>query len=38
VIVAGAIILLAAMDALGYDRLIVSEKDLLDGMVMRGIG
>ena len=38
VIVGGAIILLAAMDALGYDRLIVSEKDLLDGMVMRGIG
>jgi exopolyphosphatase / guanosine-5'-triphosphate,3'-diphosphate pyrophosphatase len=38
VIVGGAIILLAAMDTLGYDRLIVSEKDLLDGLVMRGAG
>ncbi len=38
VIVGGAIILLAAMDALGYDKLIVSEKDLLDGLVMRGLG
>jgi exopolyphosphatase/guanosine-5'-triphosphate,3'-diphosphate pyrophosphatase len=38
VLVGGAIILLAALDALGYDRLIVSEKDLLDGLVMRGVG
>lgn len=38
VIVGGAVILLAAMEALGYDRLTVSERDLLDGLVLRGIG
>jgi exopolyphosphatase / guanosine-5'-triphosphate,3'-diphosphate pyrophosphatase len=35
VIVAGAAILLAALDTLGFDRLTVSERDLLDGMIMR---
>ena len=35
VIVAGTAILLAAMDTLGFDRLTVSERDLLDGMIIR---
>jgi exopolyphosphatase / guanosine-5'-triphosphate,3'-diphosphate pyrophosphatase len=35
VVVAGAAILLAAMETLGFDRLTVSERDLLDGMTMR---
>ena len=34
VIVAGAVVLLAAMDALGYESLTVSERDLLDGLVL----
>lgn len=38
VIVGGAAILLAAMETLGYDRLTVSERDLLDGLVLRGAG
>ena len=36
VIVAGAIIVQAAMETLGYDELTVSERDLLDGLVLRG--
>jgi exopolyphosphatase/guanosine-5'-triphosphate,3'-diphosphate pyrophosphatase len=36
VIVAGAAILLAAMEALGYAGLTVSERDLLDGLMLRG--
>jgi exopolyphosphatase/guanosine-5'-triphosphate,3'-diphosphate pyrophosphatase len=36
VIVAGAVILLAAMETLGYEELTVSERDLLDGLVLRG--
>ncbi|MBN1458352.1 MAG: hypothetical protein JXA57_02365, partial [Armatimonadetes bacterium] len=38
VIVGGAVILLAAMETLGYDELAVSERDLLDGLVLRGAG
>jgi exopolyphosphatase/guanosine-5'-triphosphate,3'-diphosphate pyrophosphatase len=34
VIVAGADILVAAMEVLGYDCLLVSERDILDGVVM----
>ncbi len=34
VIVAGAVIVLAAMETLGFDVLTVSERDLLDGLVM----
>jgi exopolyphosphatase/guanosine-5'-triphosphate,3'-diphosphate pyrophosphatase len=34
VIVAGAVIVMAAMETLGYDVLTVSERDLLDGLVM----
>lgn len=36
VIVAGAIIVLAAMETLGYEEVVVSERDLLDGLVVRG--
>lgn len=36
VIVAGAVILLATMETLGYCELTVSERDLLDGLVLRG--
>ena len=36
VIVGGAVILLAAMETLGYEELTVSERDLLDGLVLRG--
>jgi exopolyphosphatase/guanosine-5'-triphosphate,3'-diphosphate pyrophosphatase len=36
VIVAGAVIVLAAMETLGYEELTVSERDLLDGLVLRG--
>jgi exopolyphosphatase / guanosine-5'-triphosphate,3'-diphosphate pyrophosphatase len=36
VIVAGAVIVQAAMETLGYDELTVSERDLLDGLVLRG--
>jgi exopolyphosphatase/guanosine-5'-triphosphate,3'-diphosphate pyrophosphatase len=36
VIVAGSLILLAAMETLGFDRLVVSERDLLDGLILRG--
>lgn len=36
VIVAGAAILLAVMDALGFDQLTVSERDLLDGLAAHG--
>ncbi len=35
VIVAGAVIVLAAMETLGYEELTVSERDLLDGLVLR---
>jgi exopolyphosphatase/guanosine-5'-triphosphate,3'-diphosphate pyrophosphatase len=37
-IVGGAVVLQAAMETLGYDRLTVSETDLLDGLVMHGVG
>lgn len=37
VIVAGAAIALAAMETLGHERLIVSEHDLLDGLVLHGL-
>lgn len=36
VIVAGGEILLAAMDALGWEQLTVSERDILDGILMVG--
>ena len=36
VIVAGATILLAVMDCLGFSSLLVSERDLLDGLVVGG--
>jgi exopolyphosphatase/guanosine-5'-triphosphate,3'-diphosphate pyrophosphatase len=37
VIVAGTAIVMAAMEVLGYDELTVSERDLLDGLVMEGL-
>jgi exopolyphosphatase/guanosine-5'-triphosphate,3'-diphosphate pyrophosphatase len=37
VIVAGAAIVMAAMEVLGYDELTVSERDLLDGLAMEGL-
>jgi exopolyphosphatase/guanosine-5'-triphosphate,3'-diphosphate pyrophosphatase len=36
VIVAGAAVLLAAMEALGFTELTVSERDLLDGLALHG--
>jgi exopolyphosphatase/guanosine-5'-triphosphate,3'-diphosphate pyrophosphatase len=36
VIVGGAVIVLAAMETLGYERLTVSERDLLDGLLLLG--
>ena len=36
VIVAGAVIVQAAMETLGYESLTVSERDMLDGLVLRG--
>jgi exopolyphosphatase/guanosine-5'-triphosphate,3'-diphosphate pyrophosphatase len=36
VIVAGAMVLLATMETLGYEELTVSVRDLLDGLVLRG--
>ena len=36
VIVAGAVIVLAALETFGYDRLTVSERDLLDGLLLYG--
>ena len=36
VIVGGALLLQTAMETLGYDRLTVSERDLLDGLVLHG--
>jgi len=36
VIVGGAVIVLAAMETLGYDVLTVSERDLLDGLALYG--
>ena len=38
VIVAGAAITLAAAEALGADRIIVSERDLLDGVALEVLG
>jgi len=38
VIVAGAHILLAAMDALEYSLLLVSERDILDGIILTNAG
>jgi exopolyphosphatase/guanosine-5'-triphosphate,3'-diphosphate pyrophosphatase len=37
VIVAGAVVLLAAMDGLGFDRVLVSETDILDGLAIRAL-
>lgn len=37
VLPAGAAIVLAAMETLGYNRLTVSERDLLDGLVLEGL-
>jgi exopolyphosphatase/guanosine-5'-triphosphate,3'-diphosphate pyrophosphatase len=37
VLVAGAAIVMAAMEVLGYQGLTVSERDLLDGLVMQGL-
>jgi exopolyphosphatase/guanosine-5'-triphosphate,3'-diphosphate pyrophosphatase len=37
VIVAGAAIVMAAMEVLGYDELTVSERDLLDGLAVEGL-
>lgn len=34
VIVAGAAVVLAAMEALGFQELTVSERDLLDGLAL----
>jgi exopolyphosphatase/guanosine-5'-triphosphate,3'-diphosphate pyrophosphatase len=36
VIVGGAAVLAAVMETLGYGELIVSERDLLDGLILRG--
>ncbi|MGI5939867.1 MAG: DUF501 domain-containing protein [Thermoleophilia bacterium] len=36
VIVGGSIIVLAAMDVLGFSELTVSERDLLDGLIVHG--
>jgi exopolyphosphatase/guanosine-5'-triphosphate,3'-diphosphate pyrophosphatase len=36
VIVAGAVVVMAAMETLGYAELTVSERDLLDGLVLHG--
>lgn len=38
VIVAGGVILLAAMEALGWTEITVSERDLLDGILLAGAG
>ena len=38
VLVGGALILEAALETLGYTELTVSERDLLDGLVMLGVG
>ncbi|MHB1343131.1 MAG: DUF501 domain-containing protein [Thermoleophilia bacterium] len=38
VIVAGGVILLAAMEALGWTELTISERDLLDGILLAGAG
>jgi exopolyphosphatase/guanosine-5'-triphosphate,3'-diphosphate pyrophosphatase len=37
VLLGGAVILRAAMETLGFDELTVSERDLLDGLVMHGL-
>lgn len=37
VLLGGAVVVLAAMETLGYDRLLVSERDLLDGLVLQGL-
>jgi exopolyphosphatase/guanosine-5'-triphosphate,3'-diphosphate pyrophosphatase len=37
VLVAGAAIVMAVMEVLGYEELTVSERDLLDGLVMQGL-
>ncbi len=37
VIVAGAAIVMAAMEVLGFQELTVSERDLLDGLAMQGL-
>ena len=34
VIVAGAEILAAALETLGYDEIVVSERDILDGIIL----
>ena len=38
VIVAGAVVLAAVMDGLGFDRALVSETDILDGLALRQLG
>ncbi len=37
VIVAGAVVLVAAMERLGFDRVLVSETDILDGLALRDL-
>jgi exopolyphosphatase / guanosine-5'-triphosphate,3'-diphosphate pyrophosphatase len=37
VLVGGALVLRAAMETLGYEQLTVSERDILDGLVMCGL-
>jgi exopolyphosphatase/pppGpp-phosphohydrolase len=36
VVCAGSQIVLAVMQALGYDELVVSERDILDGIILAG--
>jgi exopolyphosphatase/guanosine-5'-triphosphate,3'-diphosphate pyrophosphatase len=37
VIVAGTVVLVAAMDRFGFDRVLVSETDILDGLAIRAL-
>jgi exopolyphosphatase/pppGpp-phosphohydrolase len=38
VIVAGAVVLVAVMRRFGFDRALVSETDILDGLVFEMLG
>jgi exopolyphosphatase/guanosine-5'-triphosphate,3'-diphosphate pyrophosphatase len=38
VIVAGAVILVEVMDRFGFDEAVVSETDILDGLVLEMLG
>lgn len=38
VIVAGAVVLVSVMDRFGFDRALVSETDILDGLALRELG